>query len=197
MRALPLRTLPKSWRLTLLSTCLLIRKNAHGKRWALQNVLMMFILRFWTRQRMGCSDHQRTRWNPFERCDNLKWTRQELRSILISWWVCPNRMNSKRYPHLGQSQQSDCRVISRMWTLQNQHSLRCWILTSQCEWQLLLAFDVQSFSWVNFVSTPLLYTHAEHLWGSRNKLKQFQKNPAASHGQKKTRLKSGVSVDGV
>ena len=146
---------------------------------------------------MGCSDLQRTRWNPSGRCDILRWTRQELRSILISWWVCPNRMNSKRCPRLGQSQQFGCRVISQMWTLQNQHLLRCWICASLCVWRLPLAFDVQSFSWVNFVSTLLLYTHADPIRGSRNKLKQFQKNPAASLRQKKTRLKSGVSVDGV
>ncbi len=42
MRVLPLRILPRSW-LVLRSTCLLIRKNAHGARALLQNVGMVFI----------------------------------------------------------------------------------------------------------------------------------------------------------
>ena len=40
--------------------------------------------------------------------------------------------------------------------LRNQHSLRSWILTSCCEWRLLLAFAVQFYAWVKFVTTLTL-----------------------------------------
>ena len=83
------------------------------------------ILWFWTRQRTGCPDFRHTMWNPFEKFHTLRRSNQSRRSVLISWWVCPIRMNSMWCHRVGWSWQCGCRVIWHLCNPLNQPRLRC------------------------------------------------------------------------
>ena len=87
--------------------------------------LKWFIWLFWTRQRTGCPDFRHTMWNPFEKFHTLRWNNQSQRSVLISWWVCPIRMNSMWCHRVGWSLQCGCRVIWHLCNPLNQPRLRC------------------------------------------------------------------------